>query len=269
MRGLSLSTAWEQSKLVLARDGSLLIAVALALIVLPQTIIAVFAPGGAASATSTVRILLIADVFIGFAAQIALNRLAIGPSVTVGGAIGRGFERLVPVILALLLLSIVLAILLVLIAVVLAAVGAIPSPTAGAAPSPGLVLLLVVMTLFSAAIFQLVLPIAAAESGGPIRLLSRSWQLARTQYWRLLAFICLIFVGIAAVFLVSQFAIGSTVMLLLGQARPGSLSALVFGLAVAVVQAAFTVVTAVMLARIYVQLAGAGEAQSGVPKSGI
>ena len=47
------------------------------------------------------------------------------------------------------------------------------------------------------------------------------------------------------------------------------LSALVFGLAVAVVQAAFTVVTAVMLARIYVQLAGAGEAQSGVPKSGI
>ena len=47
-----------------------------------------------------------------------------------------------------------------------------------------------------------------------------------------------------------------------------SLSALVISLVVALIQAFFTVVFAVMLARIYMQLAGASGAQPTVPKSG-
>ena len=46
-------------------------------------------------------------------------------------------------------------------------------------------------------------------------------------------------------------------------------SALVLGLAVGVIQAPFTVIAATMLARIYVQLAGRGDAQVSVPSSGI
>ena len=47
------------------------------------------------------------------------------------------------------------------------------------------------------------------------------------------------------------------------------MSALLLGLIAGVVQAAFTVVSAVMLARIYGQLAGRGETESGVPITGI
>ena len=46
------------------------------------------------------------------------------------------------------------------------------------------------------------------------------------------------------------------------------MSALVLSLIAATVQAAFTVVSAVMLARIYAQLAGRGETDSGLPISG-
>jgi hypothetical protein len=44
---------------------------------------------------------------------------------------------------------------------------------------------------------------------------------------------------------------------------------LVLGLIAGLIQGAFTLVTAVMLARIYVQLARRGEAQPSVPSSGI
>jgi hypothetical protein len=47
------------------------------------------------------------------------------------------------------------------------------------------------------------------------------------------------------------------------------MSALVIGLVAGLIQAAFTVVTAVMLARMYLQLAGRTEAQASVPNSGI
>ena len=88
------------------------------------------------------------------------------------------------------------------------------------------------------------------------------------QYLRLLAFVVVVFIGLGVVLFATQFGIGSALVLLLGRASPGSVSALALGLVVGVVQAAFTLVTAVMLARIYVQLAGR-EAQPGVPSSGM
>jgi hypothetical protein len=47
------------------------------------------------------------------------------------------------------------------------------------------------------------------------------------------------------------------------------MSALIIGLVAGLLQAVFSVVTAVMLARIYVQLTGRGEGQASVPSSGI
>jgi hypothetical protein len=127
----------------------------------------------------------------------------------------------------------------------------------------------VLLTALAFAIFQLIFPLAAAETANPLRLLSRSWQLARGHYLRLLAFILIVFMGLGAVVLLIQLGVGSVVLLLLGPANAGSLSALVIGLVAGTIQACFTVVTAVMLARIYVQLAGRGEAYAGVPNSGI
>src|SRR4051812_29112747 len=98
MSGLSISTAWEQTRVILARDGRLFAAVALALIVLPQILLDAVAPQFAGTQAWIGQCLLLIVVIIGFAAQIAINRLAIGPSVTVQGAIARGFTRLLPLL---------------------------------------------------------------------------------------------------------------------------------------------------------------------------
>ena len=53
-----------------------------------------------------------------------------------------------------------------------------------------------------------------------------------------------------------------------GDITPFSLSALVFAIVMAAAQAAFTVLASLMLARVYVQLVGGGEAEVSVPSSG-
>jgi len=59
------------------------------------------------------------------------------------------------------------------------------------------------------------------------------------------------------------------IVIALGKPDPGSVSALAFGVLSGLIQAGFTVVTAIMIARIYTQLAGRHDAQVGVPSSGI
>jgi hypothetical protein len=136
-------------------------------------------------------------------------------------------------------------------------------------PSPSLLLLLIVLLVVTFAVLQLVFPVAAAESGNPLRLASRSWQLSRGNYLRLLGFVCSVFLGLGVVLLAVQLSVGSVVALTLGPPNPGSVLALVIGLVSGVLQAGFTVLTATMLARMYLQLAGRGEAQASVPNSGI
>lgn len=268
MSGLSISAAWDETRAILGRDGRLFAAVALALIVLPQIALDSLAPqfGGAGALVG--QCLLLVVVIIGFAAQIALNRLAIGPSVTVQGAIARGFTRLLPLLGTLLLITLALTIVIVLVSVVLATAGVMRSAAIASSPPVGLTAAALVATALVSAIVQLSIPVAAAESGGSIRLLRRSWELARKHYLRLLAFVLIVFLGIVLVLLAGQFVFGSLIALALGPPRAGSVSGLVLGLIVAVIQAGFTVVGAVMLARIYLQLAGRGDVQAGVPSSG-
>jgi hypothetical protein len=245
-----------------------LAAVALALIVLPQVLLAVAGLPVGPESTTLSKLIYIAVVLLGFVAQIALNRMAIGSAVMVREAIGEGFVRLLPVILVFAILIVVLVVATMLLALVLAATG-LATLQAGGRPSASLVAALVIITALAFAIFQLVFPIAAVETGNPIRLISRSWQLARGHYLRLLGFVVMVFFGLGVVVLATQVGLGSVVVLFLGKPNAGSMSALILGLMGGVIQAAFTVITAVMLARIYVQLAGHGEAQASVPSSGI
>jgi hypothetical protein len=71
------------------------------------------------------------------------------------------------------------------------------------------------------------------------------------------------------VWLTGQLVAGIFTSLALGPPRSGSLSAVLLALIVATAQGAYTMVSAVMLARIYAQLAGGSGAQASVPKSGI
>ena len=268
MPKLSLSQACDETRAVLARDGRLFISVALALIVFPQTVVGLAAPHSELQASTIGVALMLVVIVIGLAAQIALNRLAIGPSTTVGAAINRGFVRVPALIGSLVILSILIFVLLIPVVLLLVVLGFAPASRTGHEASAGVVFAIVVATAFTYAIFQLVIPVAAAEQGGSLHLISRSWRLARGSYWRLFAFAMLLIIGLSIVLLAGQYGLGSLIALALGPADPLSFSALAISLVVSLMQAAMTIVFAVMLARLYVQLAGAS-AQPGVPRSGI
>lgn len=267
MRRLSISTAWDESKAIFARDGGLIISVALALIVLPQVVLAVVGAPVGAQANATSRLIYFAVLCLGFAAQIAIIRLAVGPSVTVGEAIGQGMRRLPPVFLVLLVTLFVLAVLVGLLLLPLGAAGVTVMRSAET-PSPAAISMVLVVMALVFPFLQLILPVAAVETGNPLHLLKRSWELGRPQYWRLLAFVVIVIIGLGLAVLIAQIGASSAVVLLLGKPSPGSMSALLIGILAGLIQAAFTSVTAVMLARIYLQLAGRG-AETGVPSSGI
>ena len=97
MSSLSISAAWEETRAIIARDGKLLVTVALALIVLPEAVLAVIGPPAGPKVSALSAITYLAAVLLGVVAQIALNRLAIGPAVTVGSAVATGFRRLASV----------------------------------------------------------------------------------------------------------------------------------------------------------------------------
>src|SRR5256885_7186342 len=103
---MSISLAWDESRAVLARDGKLLGTVALALFVLPGIILDLsmpeaavgeFPPAGPWMAVAGVAIL------VSLIGQLAIIRLAMGPHLTVGEAIGHGARRLLPYVAAVLL----------------------------------------------------------------------------------------------------------------------------------------------------------------------
>lgn len=258
MHRLSLSLAWDQTRAILSSEGRLLVAVGLALVVLPQVLLAVAGAPMGVQATFVSQVVYIAVILLGFVAQVALNRLAIGPSVTVRDAIAQGLVRVASVLGAMILLSLALMAVAVVLALLLAAMKLITIPVAGQAPPPAFVAFLVIVAMLAFAIFQLIFPLAAVETGNPLRLLSRSWQLGRPHYLPLLAFSFVVFVGLAIIAALNIFVIGSVVLLLLGPPNAGSLAALILGLIAGIIQAGFTVVTAVMLVRIYVQIAGDG-----------
>lgn len=265
MAKLSMSRAWEESKAVLVRDGGLMTTVALALIVLPGIVLAVVgAPVGPQSSALS-RIVYSAVVLLGLVTQISLNRLAIGPSVTVREAIGQGLVRLLPVVVVFIMLIVVLVIATAVLTILL---GATAELQAGR-PPVSVVVLVAILAALIFAILQLIFPIAAVETGNPLRLIARSWHLAHSQYLRLLAFVLIVFVGLGIGLIAAEIGLASVIVLLLGQPEAGSMAALLLGVVASALQAAFTVVTAVMLARMYVQLCGGGSAQARVPRSGI
>ena len=265
---LSLSRAWDETRLIVPRDFRLLSAVALALIVLPQTIFGAFVATAPEEVSGGEQLALIAVALVAFAAQIALNRLAIPPATSVGEAMGRGLARCLVLFAAFLIMVFALMLLMIPIFVVAAAAGMWEAPAAGVRPSAGLVVMVVIAMAFAFAIFQLAVPVAAPERGGPLHLLRRSWSLARGNYSRLLAFMGLVIIGLIVVWLASQLVAGIVSTVLFGRPEPGSVSALLSAFFAAILQAAYTIVTAVMLARVYVQLTGAREAQASVPTTG-
>lgn len=271
---LSISRAWDEAKARIAADGRLFVAVALALVALPQAIVVTLGPPVGLSGVEPSGAAELAGVvagLIGIAGQIALVRLALGPS-SVGEAIVHGFRRLGFTLIALLLFAFA-AMLLCIPVLMLMGTEQLAAISAGNPPEPsalGYFLLLMIAILLIAVRFQLIIPIASAEPIGPIAILKRCWELTKGHYWKFLGFLLAVLIVAIVLLGASGLLAGVLTRILFGEAEPMSVAALIVGLLTGVVQAVFTVGVSVTLARIYAQLVGSDDAlEASVPSSGI
>ena len=99
--------------------------------------------------------------------------------------------------------------------------------------------------------------VASQEGEGPLAILKRTWNLTRGHWWRLFGFL-LICIAALLILIVAVGAVVGTIVGLLagGDVEPMSLAALFIALVTQALTATVTTVFLVMLARIYVQLAG-------------
>ena len=250
----------------MARDGRLFTAVALALLVLPGLLSdmssPVAAPGELPPPGPWMAITAI-SIVLSLVGQLALIRLALAAGTSVRDAIVHGFNRLLPYLAATLILFLPL------IAagyLLYSAVGSDPQNPRGG-PLVGLLLLAIVgLILFVRLSF--LAAVASAEAVGPFDVLRRAWELGRGNWWRLFAFGLLF--GITAIVALTavQSVVGTAAAAAFGELEPWSVGTLLVSLVGQVLTAAIYTVFFVMLARMYRQLTGPGEAQAGVPTTG-
>ncbi len=269
MSKLSISTAWDETRAILARDGRLLVAVALALVVLPTVIVGLIIPADAGEAQSYHGVVQLVGALIVLVGQLALIRLAIGPATSVGAAISHGSRRFPAMLGSIVLLVLLFAALLIPLLLILGLTGAVDmtDPTRATGATAGVVLLLMVAILALSVRFMLSAPVAAAEAAGPVAILKRSWALSSGHYWRLLALLILLL--IVAVVLMSAAAVTGGILgaIISPDLEPFTVGALVVALFTGIAQAVFTMLSSVMLARSYLQLDGQA-AEVTVPHSG-
>src|SRR6478735_5108156 len=98
MAKLSISQAWDETREILARDGKLIAAVALALFVLPGIVLNMVVPRVpvAEMRDPLAWIVLVVVLLITLVGQLSIVRLALGPHIAVGEAIAHGARRLLP-----------------------------------------------------------------------------------------------------------------------------------------------------------------------------
>lgn len=280
MSSLSISTAWEESLRILKRDGSLITSVALALVVLPMAVFTAVVPGGVISALTQLGqgqlpyglglLCLFLVLLIG---QLSVARLALGPSVSVGGAIQAALRRAPTYIGAALIFGLIMTVAVFLVSF-LAVIAARPTSQEQFSKSPALMISLGIVVCVYLFLFARLLSVSAAvacseEELGPIGILRRSWRLTAGHLWRIVGFIVVFFIATSIAAAALELGVGSLVQIVLGKIEPFSASAVLMALVDGLVSGAITVVLIVMLARIYTQLAGRGEAQASVPSSGI
>lgn len=270
MAKASISRAWEEARGILGKEARTLTTVALALLVLPSIIIGTLSPGalsGAQSADVTTLILMVVAGVIGLVARITLARIAIGPRTTLGAVMRLALQRSVAALLAFLLFMIPAALLVG--PFLLQVIRNPQQPPPG--PSLAFLVLSIVAFVVGVRLLILVIPAAAAETSGPVALLRQSWQRTRGNWWRLIGFVLLFVIGSTIAATVVQWILGGVLLVAGGEIEPMTFSALVLSAALAVVGALFAVIFAVMVARIYLQLAGGTRDQlvePSVPNSG-
>lgn len=252
---------------VLARDGRLFVAVALALFVLPGLVLDASMPdvvaGQLPPAGPWIAIGLLA-LLIWLTGQLAVLRLAMEPHVAVGEAIMHALKRLVPYVLSAFLWLVPILILGWMLSAFLEINRNHPSVAVAIA-----LILLSVIAIFLAVRLMLSSAVACTEEVGPLMILQRSWSLTRGNWWRLFAFVLLFWIGALCLFWAIESVAGLLVRMAVQDSGPRSLGGLLVSIISELISALLSVACFVMLARIYVQLSGTGTPRTSVPSSGI
>jgi hypothetical protein len=267
MPKLSLSQAWDETKAVLARDGRLFLAVALALFVLPGLILDMSMPEartGEFPPPGPWMIVGFLALLVWIVGQLAVIRLALAPHVAVGEAITHALKRLVPYILAGLLWLVPILIVGSALSAFLEANWTRPPVVVSLA-----LILLVALGIFLAVRFILSSAVAIAEVVGPIAILRRSWELSSGNWWRLLAFLFLFWIGAVCLLWAVEVVAGLLARMSFGDTGPLTVGGLLVAIVSQLISALISVIFFVFLARIYAQRSGAAPAQADVPRSGI
>jgi hypothetical protein len=262
---LSISRAWDETREIFRRDGGLLVSVALALIVLPEVIVGIISPPQAtvnADAPAGMQLLRFAVALISLIGQLALIRLALGPSTTVGAAIGHGARRFLSALGAVVLLIVGLGVLAVPLIIILTLALGVDLEHLSGPPTGPVALMFVIIAIAALLIsvrFTLVSPVASAETIGPVNIIKRSWQLTAGHYWRLLGFIALLLVATLVLMIAAGVVGGLLARMFSPQIEPMSIGALILSSFAGAAQGAFSILASVMLARVYAQVAGQSE----------
>lgn len=271
---LSISKAWDESSAILKRDGKAIWTVALALIAMPFTLLTLLAPSSAAAmdaaAPTQPSFLSLVITIVLLTATLAITAIALRPQSTVGEAISEGGRKTLSMIGAYLLVWIPLFILLVVLAMVMIGANADPealqaSLAAGNWPASltKFLLVCIVIALLVGIKLMLMTPVAAAETANPLKIVARSWQLTRGHFLKLLGFTALFVIAAVIALTAVIFIFGGIVIAIFGPPEAMTVGALFTGLVMGLCYAVFMAVYAVMIARIYAQLAGP---QASVPQ---
>ena len=266
MARLSITTAWNETSAFVRNNVGPLFTIAFALMVLPGVVFQVLSAHGAAgsgAASAVAAIVGLAMIVLSLVGSIAISTLALGRERVFGSAIAYGFRRFLPLLAA----SLLLALAAVLVALPLIVVSGLqpedfvsPTPTPDVAARLLLVMLVLVLLLVVLWVrLMLMTPVAAAEPGGPIAIIRRSWQLTGGHFWKLFGFILLFMIAFLVVIGAVSIVLGIVIGVIAGSVEPTTLGGLLVMLVSGLLNALFLVLLTSMIARIYAQLTGTQE----------
>ena len=262
MNTLSISKAWDETAEFVRREMGAVLPIALALIMLPSILVQVLrpmlvAPGSTSGALPSLLLLLIV-LALNIVGTIAISALAIGRESVVGSAIQRGFRRLLAMFAAALLVAIAAVVLLTIIAALVGVqveeLQARPESAGGKLALMGLIFVVIALVFWAK--LMLMTPVAAAEDGGPIAIIRRSWSLTNGHFVKLVVFSVLMLIVLFAVTLAVTLVAGTLLGLVGEPLKPGTIANLLLLLISGVANAILVVLFTTMASRIYARLAG-------------
>lgn len=265
---LSIGKAWDEAKATLARDGSALSAIALALLVLPGAVLETIAPSSLRDPSNPsigLQLIGLLVLLITLGGQIAISRIGLEAGGTVGQTIAHGFRRLPFLFGALIIIALPFMLL---VTGIIAGTAGLDVNLRELPPLTGALVLMVLLAFLFVLVRMLFLtPFAADRGGGSIALLRGSWALSAGRAGRLFVLIALLL--IVALVLIGGLggALAAVIILALGPIEPGNVSALLIALSQQVLSAAVSVLFALVVARLYLQ-ARDGQATVSVPDAG-